>query len=368
MKKLILALLLLVPIAAPADQNKGSSTALEAPELLVFSHMGAAATFGADPSPNGWESNFTENGFTFQKVRAELNQGLGKHLDLKVDLEFTMRGVAIDSFQTDFKNLPGALTVTAGYWGTDLGLENSRSPAVMTFVDSPLALQRIFGARNHRSLGVAILAEPPTPWDLKLYASAISADDSESMRSWYGDAGVPVESITDLAAHFYVKNRGNSGNLALYLGLDAIIGPNDSGRDNATNVFGVSLGLTLNPENVDSGFRLEFESEWLLRRRQIPGGVLQDLGGWAWVALHFLPQWTVAVRYEATQGLKNDPLDPLDDAWRHRSTLSLACRVVPRARLRLSSHMDTGGPLDDPNYTTVLHFEVGAAFSGSEEN
>jgi hypothetical protein len=366
MKNLILTILLLSSGSAFSEPVDRAKTTANAPEILVFSHMGAAAFFGADPAPNGWESNFTENGFAFQMVRAEFAQELGKQLELLVDLEFTMRDVAIDSFQGNFKNLPGGLTVTAGYWGADLGLENTRSPSKMTFVDSPLALQRIFGGRNQRSLGLAILLEPPTPWDLKLYASVLSAADSESMRSWYGDADVPVESPTDMAAHFYIKNSGRVGDWALYFGLDAILGPNDSGRDNATNVFGVSVKLTLNPDNVKSGFRLDFESEWLLRRRQIPGAALQDLGGWAWFALHFLPEWTVAFRYEATQGLEDDPLDPMDDAWRSRSTLSVGYRVLPHTRVRLSGVMDEGGPLEDPGYAAILHLEVGAALSKTE--
>jgi hypothetical protein len=365
MRTLIWTTALLLAWPAFAEEH---GAALESPELLIFSHMGASATFGADPAPNGWESAFTENGFTFQILRAEYVQGLGKHLTLMADLEFGMDEVAINSIQADFKALPGGLTVTAGYWGSNFGLENARSPAVMTFIDSPLALQRVFGSNNQRSLGVAVLAEPPTPWDLKLYASVLSAARGDSMRSWYGDAEVPVDSILKMAGHFYIKNSAKVGKLALYFGLDAILGPNASGRDNATNLFGASVGVTLNPNNVDSGFRMDFESECLLRRRQIPGGVLQDLGGWAWIALHFLPTFTVAVRHELTQGVKDDPLDPLDDSWRQRTTLSLGYRVLPHTRLRLHGQMDQGGPLDDPAYAAVLHLEVGASLPLAAEN
>ena len=163
MKNLILTILLLSSGSAFSEPVDRAKTTANAPEILVFSQMSAAAFFGADPAPNGWESNFTENGFAFQMVRTEFAQELNKQLELLVDLEFTMRDVAIDSFQGNFKNLPGGLTVTAGYWGADLGLENTRSPSKMTFVDSPLALQRIFGGRNQKSLGLAILLEPPTP-------------------------------------------------------------------------------------------------------------------------------------------------------------------------------------------------------------
>jgi hypothetical protein len=283
------------------------------------------------------------------------------------DLEFGPNEVALDSFQADFKDLPGGLTVSAGFFGTDLGLENTRSPARMTFLDSPLALQRTFGSRNHRTLGLQVAVDLPTPWDMRLAVSGMSALGGEEMRSWYGDADVPTDSITDLATHVSIRNSGTVGTVGLFLGLDAILGPNDSGRDNATNFFGGSLGITLNPRNVDSGFRLELESEWYLRRRQILGGALQDLAGWAWIQAHFLPSWSLAARYEGAAGVENDPLDPLDDSWRHRASLIVGWRVLEHARLRLQGQADLGGPHDDPAYSAVVHLEIGAALAGAED-
>jgi hypothetical protein len=90
------------------------------------------------------------------------------------------------------------------------------------------------------------------------------------------------------------------------------------------------------------------QTEWLYRRRQIPGDVLYDVNGYAQSVLRFLTHWGVGARYEfgsPSYGENGEPSleDPLDPEWiepRHRLSANATYWPTEFSRLRLQVSRD----------------------------
>lgn len=81
----------------------------------------------------------------------------------------------------------------------------------------------------------------------------------------------------------------------------------------------------------------------MLRRRQIPGAVLQDFGVSSWVQWTINPRWATAIRGEYVSAVDSDTPDPLDPEWtedRQRATAQISFAPSHFSRLRLQYGLD----------------------------
>jgi hypothetical protein len=110
------------------------------------------------------------------------------------------------------------------------------------------------------------------------------------------------------------------------------------------------------------------QTEWFLRRRQVPDALLADVDGYAQVFWRFDKEWGVAGRYEYGSPVYDGgdrAADDLDPDWidhRHRISASVSFWPTEFSRIRLQGSADLPGWLDDPIYAAMLamEFNIGA--------
>jgi len=238
-------------------------------------------------------------------------------------------------------SLPWKLQVRAGQFLTRFGRINNSHPHTWAFVDQMLVLGKFFGGEGNRGLGVEASWLTPLPWYVELVASATDAAGEATARSFFGAQDLGVRGPGDLQYTLAAKQFFPlSDNWSLFWGLSAALGPNPTGRDNRSEIYGTDLYLKYRPITHGSYTIVSLDAEWLTRRRQVPGGVLQDHGLYAYLFWRFARRWAAAARYEWVQGVANDPLDPEWAEARQRLSANLTFWPTEFSRFRLQYSYD----------------------------
>ncbi len=328
--------------------------------LLGWAGLG----FADDAQPTGF-TDISDSGFSFQLLELEVTQSLGKYVRVGTDILLDEHALTVEEAWIQLRRLPGALEARFGLMMGRAGFENKRSRDQRIFVDQPLALGKFFGDLGHRVTGAELSVRLPVSWEFDLYGALMTAT-GRGARSWFFEEEVRVESPLDLTYQLGFENVWKTEKVELAFELNATFGPNNTGRNNGSDVWGVALAVATTPKDVRSDTWFRFETEWYLRRRQIPADLLQDLGGWATAAVYFGRSWALAGRYDVTQGTENDFIDPDDDSLRHRGTLVLRWSPLPYFALRATGFAGFGGPLvGGDSYGALLHFEAGYSTHGA---
>ena len=374
MRALLLAVLLLaVPAALAGDKHNhlppiNSGPGLDLiPKIHVGGQMSVGGFFGVDPAPTGLH-DMSASGFHLNFVDIGIDGFYGDVFRVVARIDFNMDGVDAEETWIGVQNLPWDLRIRTGLFRSRAGILNERVAHARTFINQPLALGKFFGEEDHKNLGVDLRFDIPAPWTLRI-AAAMTAAAGPGQRSWYGDQAIEVESLRDFVYQLGIENLWTvlSGRQAFGLDFHAVLGPNDSGRTNGTDVFAYTLSYYYRPPHPEESVGVFIETEWFLRRRQVIADVLQDAGGWAQLGLMIGDGWAVAGRYDFTQGVKDDPLDPADIDDRHRATLYAAWHAHQSVRLRLEGNADFGGPHgDDASYGVMLQLEAGYEYDPKE--
>ena len=347
-------------MAAPPAADGAHTWTRWLPDLLVSVEGGLAGVYSGKAMTRG-RLEPEESGFFFQGALLRLSRELAGTVRLAVGTTVHEGGIDLDEAFVGTLGLPWDVRVRAGLFYGAVGYENQRLRPQRFFVEDPLALAKVFGPLGHRPLGVDLAFAPPLPWRLDLVFGAMAAT-GVGQRSWYGDHPVEVETLRDFVCQLGLNNSIRAGSVRVGLGFMALLGPNDSGRRNGTDVYAFSAKVAHVAADPDKDVGFSLEAEWLLRRRQIPGDVLQDLNGWVAAVLAIGRTWAVGARYGFTQGVAGDPLDPTDDGPRHRAVLQLQYEPLEFVRLRLAGNVDAGGPHDDPVWGVLLQVEASALF------
>src|SRR5690606_36522510 len=131
---------------------------------------------------------------------------------------------------------------------------------------------------------------------------------------------------------------------SLMWGISAATGPNPTGHDNRTDIFGTDLYLKYRPITYGSYTEVALQTEWFFRQYQVPEDRLTDYGGYAYAMWRFSKRWETAWRYEYgapaedEDGLTlGDPLDPEWTEGRHRYTGNLSFFPTEFSRIRLQA-------------------------------
>ena len=329
------------------------------PDITAYTHFGLNVALGDDASGSLPHS---ESGFVFDFARLVLDQDFGKHLMVSVAVDATQDTVALDHAYGSFVGLPWGLTLNAGAFDTRIGYENMRDPHQRVFVDNPFFFESLFGLNEARSVGLDISIQPPvhSTWTLELVGGLYAAA-GPGAHSFYGDEAVEVVGANDFVYHLAARNLWKLATMDFNWSLGALLGPNNTGRSNASNIFNTAILLTVNPENVKSGTQIELMVEAFLRRRQIPGGIVQDMSALAAFSVLFQPCWGIAARYEFMTGSDGQDRLPTFEDDRHSLLAQVTWRPIDYARLRLQGTVDMGGGLgsDGKSYGVLLHLETG---------
>lgn len=361
--------------AAAAPSNAvGGSTPLRlqaGPALIDLAFIAdlAAAWFSdADPRMAGGHDP-AGTGFHLQQLELALGAAVDPYFRLDGNLVFSLFGVEVEEIYATTLALPAGLQVRAGQMLTRFGRINATHPHAWDFADQMLVVGRMFGGEGFRGLGVELSWLLPLPWYAELVGSTHNADGGSTMRSFYGNDNLGIRDPGDLVQVLALKQFWDlTDRLSLLAGASAAIGPNGTGPTARTDIGGGDLTLKWTPGGA-GGRALRLQTEWLLRRRQTPGDLLGDHGGYAYVLWQWSKRWQTALRYEygspirdAQERIVADDLDPDWLGERHRAAVAGTFRPTEYSRLRLQVNHDIMTWRPEPVHGVMLtaEFAVGA--------
>ena len=359
------------PPPPPAPTGAISLQSLN-PDLSFIADV-AFGYFTADAPRMSGGHDPQANGFTLQQLELSVGKSVDPYFRFDSNLVFSLYGVEIEEVYATTLALPGGLQVRAGQFLTRFGRINNTHPHAWDFVDQAFAIGRVFGGEGNRGLGVEASWLTPLPWYVEVVGSGTGAAGESTARSFYGADDLGFETPADLQGTLAVKQFFPvSDDVSVFWGLSAASGPNPTGLGNRSEVYGTDLYVKLRPISRGDAYSVALQTEWLYRRRQVPGDVWADVTGYAQVAARVSPRWGVAARYQLGTpavgldgAVADDTLDPEWTADRHRGSLSATYWPTEFSRIRIQGHTDLAGWEDQPEYAGLLAFEFNVGAHGA---
>ena len=325
--------------------------------------------------------------------------------------------------------LPYSLQLEVGHFLTEFGLINPQHPHFWDWIDQPVVNSRMFGGDGMRQAGFRASWLPPTPWFSEFHfgmqnaggvtmASFLGgelahahgggdehghagedeqadeqadehdhggedehADEQAGGIQGDGIAGRPIiaQDVRGFGDFLYLTRWENSFNftddVTAVFGLSGLYGPNSTGRDADTWLYGLDMKWRWQPAGNFGYPFLTWQTEIMKRDYRaarytqeaedgdfasLPGRTLKDWGLYSQLLYGFQTRWAAGLRYEyaggsghSIGGRKNDPFR--DD--RHRLSPLLVWRPSEFSRIRLQYNYDMASHLKDDAHTIWLGFE-----------
>ncbi len=345
---------------AATDAARPTPAPAVAPSLLDIALIldVAAAVFDGPPLQLGGHDP-QRDGFTLQQLEMNLSGVVDPFFRFDANLVFAQFGVEVEEAYVTTLALPGNLQARAGQFLARFGRINPTHPHSWSFADQPLVIGKLFGAEGSRGLGAELSWLSPLPWYVELVASAQDPTGECCARSFFGADDPGLDSPADLMTTLALKQFFPlSPAWSLSWGLSAQLGPNASGPDARTDIFGSDLYLRWAPVDDPDGQSVSLTVEALLRARQVPRDSLVDGGGYAQLVWRIDRSYEVGARYELVTGVPADPLDPAWTDTRTRAALQATWYPSHFSRLRLQGALDQPGWRPDPILAAFLALEV----------
>ncbi len=258
--------------------------------------------------------------------------------------------------------LPANLQLKAGQFLAEFGRQNQQHAYQWDFVDQPLVLNRILGPHSLRNPGARLSWLVPTPFYTELMFGVFNGQGNSafsyrasSLDATHGRTSLERD-LGGLSDLLYVPRVASSFELSdsqtLVLGASAAFGPNNSGKDTSTEIYGLDLYWKWKPTTAEHGFPfLALQTEGLYRRYEagadlaagLPGETLDDWGLYSQVLWGFKRRWVAGLRGEWVDG-NTGAFDPSDRFRGERLRLAPNLTFYPTefSKLRLQYNLDDG--------------------------
>ena len=260
-------------------------------------------------------------------------------------------------------SLPWNLQLKGGQYFVEFGRQNAQHPHAWAFADQPLVLNRIFGPDGLRSQGVRLSWLVPVSWYTEAMVSVVNSagttassfrsDDSPAIHG--GNA--MARDVTHVGDMLIVPRIATSIDLTdtqtLLVGASAAFGPNNSGPDARTQVFGADLYWKWKAANADKGFPfVSIQAEALARRYDaatrtaaadptvtLPAETLRDWGAYSQVVWGIKPLVVAGLRAEFANG-DNGAFASVERANRWRVSPNVTWYPTEFSKLRFQYNYD----------------------------
>lgn len=345
----------------------------------------AAAWFSDEPDLRGGHDP-QSNGFNLQGLELAIGADVGPYFRFDSAILFALFGVEIEEAYGTTLALPYQLGARFGQFKTRFGRLNPTHLHSWRFVTQPLVNAKFFGGESLRGLGAELSRlELWMPGTFRWYVAYQNVAGEATGRSF-----IPAEDDIDSWADLTLTVRGEefvelSDNWDLLVGASYANGRNKSGRDNRTEIFGLDTYLKWKSRTAGGRSEVGWQTELMLRRRQIPDAVLEDFGLYSWLRWQIDRRWAAGLRYEYVSGVDPDAddslfgaanpagvVDPLDPNWveaRQRAAAQITFFPSHFSRLRLQYSVDDlpFSDRDELVHMVFLQTELVAGAHGSHD-
>jgi hypothetical protein len=235
-------------------------------------------------------------------------------------------GVELEEMYFLSTSLPWNLQLKGGQYFAEFGRQNPQHPHSWSFADEPLVLNRMFGPEGLRSQGVRLSWLLPTPFYTEAMMTVANSAGGTTF-SFRSDESSEIHGGEQLERDvrgakdlLYVPRIATSFDLTstqvILLGGSAALGPNNSGTDASTQIFGADVYWKWKSPTAHQGFPfVSFQSEALTRKYQaatrisatdaavtLPAETLKDRGAYAQLLWGVKPLLVLGVRGEYAKG------------------------------------------------------------------
>jgi hypothetical protein len=258
-------------------------------------------------------------------------------------------------------NLPFGLQLKGGQFFAAFGRINPTHPHTWDFADDPLVNGRLLGSDGLRGVGAQISWTLPTPWYSQLILAAQNGQGNTgfSFRN-PGEDGIFYDRETidrvlsgpkDLV---WVPRWENSVDLSptqvVLAGVSGAFGPNDTGTNTWTQIYGADVFYKWKSAHAEGGFPfVKWQSEFMYRRYEAGRGLndsfpvaetFHDWGMYSQALWGFRKGWVAGIRGDYLHMQDSRYTDDLDRQSRWRITADLTWYPTEFSKLRLQYNHD----------------------------
>jgi len=308
-----------------------------------------------------------QRGFTIQNVELVVDGAVDPYFRGQANVVFFIgpdgeTEVELEEAYATTTSLPRNLQVKAGQFFTEFGRLNPQHPHAWDFVDQPIVNGRFFGPDGLRSAGARVSWLMPAPFYSELFFTVQNArgETLASFGSREGETlfGRPIvgAGVGDLGDLLYVPRYTASFDLSstqtLLAGASAAVGPNGTGPQGRTHIYGVDFFYKWKPVRAEKGFPFVKVQAEAMRRafrasaiemetETLPRVIFRDSGLYVQALWGFRTRWVAGARYERVYGSTGDaePDDPLHEP-RFRASANVSWFPTEYSKLRLQVNYD----------------------------
>jgi hypothetical protein len=335
-----------------------------------------------------------KNGFSLRNAEIALDGAVDPYFKgfanivLKLDKD-NQTEIELEEAYAQSTSLPANLQVKAGQFFAAFGRQNAQHPHQWAFVDAPIILTRAFGPDGLRNIGAQVSWLLPLPFYTELFLGVF--DGQGPTMFGFRNPGDPDALGVDRFHGRATVNRGLRGpqdlvwtprlassfdltdQQTLVVGASAAFGPNDTGADTGTQIYGVDLYWKWKASDAHEGFPfVSWQTEALYEIYEagadataatpLPAETLRDWGGYSQVLWGFKPRWVAGLRGEYAAG-NHGAFDASDVFRGERERVSPALTFYPSefSKIRLQYNYDHGALFGDAHSIWLqLEFMLGA--------
>jgi hypothetical protein len=333
-------------VVTPSASGGGSSGLIPSPGLIggggapTGSYLNlsfdaiviGAASSGELSQLQVGEHDPQQNGFNARNLELALNGAVDPYFEGFANIVFKLdngneTGVEVEEAFGQTSSLPYGLQLKGGQFFTPFGRSNPTHQHTWDFVDAPLIQGLLLGPDGLRGVGAQLAWVAPTPFYLQAMlavqngqgGTGYSFRNGGEDETFYGRPTIEraTSSVSDLVfAPRLEASFDLSSTQTILGGVSAAFGPNGTGEDSQTQIYGLDVFYKWKPSNAAGGWPfVKWQSEAMVRRFEAGRGladafpvdeVFNDWGAYSQVIWGFHKGWAV--------GLRGDYVDIEDSA------------------------------------------------------
>ncbi|UJS18264.1 MAG: hypothetical protein L3J17_04170 [Candidatus Jettenia sp.] len=321
-----------------------------------------------------------QRGFTVQNLETTFEGAIDPYFKGQANIIFQIdkdgeSSLEVEEAYLTSLSLPLNLQVKAGTFFTEFGRQNQLHPHAWSFVDQPLVNGRFLGPDGMRNPGARLSWLAPTNNYTELFFT-VQNSQGETVHSFrfeedgtglFGREAVEtrVRSMEDL---LYVPRIATSFDITdeqtVLLGASAAFGPNSTGRDKNTLIYGIDVFWKWKSKYAAGGFPfVSWQTEVMGRRFEagedvnsnLPDEVMNNWGAYSQIMWGFKKRWIAGLRGDYVDG-EEEATDPLGlERWRLSPNITF--HPSEFSKIRLQYNYDTILGNDSTEHSVFLQFE-----------
>lgn len=356
----------------------------------LFAAAGSTAKDLGSLSSGGHDPN--QRGFTVQNLETTFDGAVDPYFKGQANIVFQIDKegeslIEVEEAYLTSMSLPLNLQVKAGTFFTEFGRLNPIHPHAWDFADQPLVNGRFLGPDGLRNPGVRLSWLAPTSNYTELFFT-VQDSHGETAYSFRNDDALfgreavetRVRSMEDMLYTPRVTTSFEvTDETTVLLGASASFGPNSTGRDNDTLIYGLDMFWKWKSSYASGGFPfVTWQTEVMGRRFEagedaeagLSDETLNNWGAYSQICWGFKKRWVAGFRVDYVDGLKEfDEHEREEEEEGHhhhgeglgferlRFSPNLTFYPSEFSKIRLQYNFDDILGNDTSEHTVVLQFE-----------